>query len=96
MWDLAEAGSGRVPKAVFHQQFLGDLRWWVRADRKIALRILDLIDAVLREPFEGIGKPKPLKYLGKGVLSRRITQEHRLVYVVQGKRMDFLQCRYHY
>ena len=96
MWDLAEAGSGREPKAVFHQQFLGDLRWWVRADRKIALRILDLIDAVLREPFKGIGKPEPLKYLGQGLWSRRITQEHRLVYIVQGKRVDFLQGRYHY
>ena len=73
-----------------------DLGVWGRADRNISLRIWDLIDAVLREPFEGIGKRKPLKYRGKGFLSRRITQEHRLVYVVQGKRMDFLQCRYHY
>ena len=65
-------------------------------DRKLALRVLDLVEAVLREPFGGIGKPEPLKYLGSGVWSRRVTQEHRLVYLVSDDRVDFLQCRYHY
>ena len=50
----------------------------------------------MREPFTGIGKPEPLKYLGAGVWSRRITQEHRLVYVVTDDRIDFAQARYHY
>jgi len=50
----------------------------------------------MREPFSGIGKPEPLKYLGAGVWSRRITQEHRLVYLVNDDRIDFLQARYHY
>ena len=58
--------------------------------------MLDLVDAVLRDPFRGRGKPEPLKYLGKGVWSRRVTQEHRLVYLVGDARIDFLQCRYHY
>ena len=61
-----------------------------------ASRILKLVEAVMRDPFEGIGKPEPLKYLEPGVWSRRLTQEHRLVYVVSGQRIDFVQCRYHY
>jgi toxin YoeB len=81
---------------VFAPEFLEDLRWWVKTDRKVALRVLDLVEAVLRDPVSGIGKPEPLKYLGSGVWSRRVTQEHRLVYVVQKGRIDFLQARYHY
>jgi len=84
------------PVAVFHPEFREDLRYWVETDRKTALRILDLIEAILRNPVSGIGKPEPLKYLGAGVWSRRITQEHRLVYVVSATRIDFLQARYHY
>ena len=52
--------------------------------------------AVLRDPFSGVGKPEPLKYLGSDVWSRRLTQEHRCVYVVNKERVDFLQGRYHY
>ena len=83
-------------EAVVQPEFVEDLRWWVKTDRKVALRVLDLVDAVLRDPTTGIGKPERLKHLGGGVWSRRITQEHRLVYVVQGERVDFLQARYHY
>ena len=54
------------------------------------------MQAILKDPFEGIGKPEPLKYLGPGVWSRRITQEHRCVYLVQSSRVEFLQWRYHY
>jgi toxin YoeB len=60
------------------------------------LRAFDLVEAVLRDPFKGIGKPEPLKHLGAGVWSRRLTQEHRLVYLVSDDRIDFLQARYHY
>ena len=60
------------------------------------LRIFKLIEAIMRDPFQGIGKPEPLKFLGPGVWSRRITQEHRLVYVVVQDRIDFVQTRYHY
>lgn len=82
--------------AVFHPEFREDLRYWVANDRKVALRALDLVEAVLRDPFTGIGKPEPLKYLAAGAWSRRLTQEHRLVYVVTKDRVEFLQARYHY
>jgi Txe/YoeB family toxin of toxin-antitoxin system len=62
----------------------------------LALRVFDLVEAVLRDPFQGIGKPEPLKYLLAGCWSRRITQEHRLVYRVAGTRIDFLHAKYHY
>jgi len=69
---------------------------WVAVERKAALRVLELVEAVLREPFTGAGKPEPLKHLLVGAWSRRITEEHRLVYLVRGGRIDFLQARYHY
>jgi toxin YoeB len=81
---------------VFHLEFRQDLRHWVETDRKTALRILELVEAVVRDPFTGIGRPEPLKYVLAGCWSRRITQEHRLVYRVTGRRIDFLQARYHY
>lgn len=83
-------------ESVFQPEFPEDLKYWVKADRKVAIRVLELVKAITREPFAGIGKPEPLKYLGPGVWSRRITQEHRIVYVVGDDRIDFLQCRYHY
>jgi toxin YoeB len=83
-------------EAVFHPQFREDLRYWVRADRKAALRAFDLIDAIIREPFTGIGKPEPLKHEMAGAWSRRLSEEHRIVYLVRDDRIDFLQARYHY
>lgn len=83
-------------EAVFHPEFREDLRYWVDTDRKVALRALDIVEAILREPFAGIGKPEPLKYLAAGTWSRRLTQEHRIVYVVSDQRIDFLQASYHY
>jgi toxin YoeB len=82
--------------AVFQPEFLEDLRHWVEVDRKLALRALDLIEAIMHDPFSGIGKPEPLKHLSRGAWSRRLTQEHRLVYLVRDDRIDFLQARYHY
>lgn len=82
--------------AVFQPEFIEDLKYWVATDRKIALRALTLIEAILRDPSRGIGKPEPLKYLAPGVWSRRLTQEHRIVYLVRADRIDFLQARYHY
>jgi toxin YoeB len=82
--------------AVFHQEFREDLRYWVKNDPRVALRAFDLIEAVVKNPFSGIGKPEPLKYLAPGTWSRRLTQEHRLVYLVRDDRIDFLQARYHY
>ncbi|MBM3744593.1 MAG: Txe/YoeB family addiction module toxin [Acidobacteria bacterium] len=82
--------------AVFHPEFREDLRHWIRTDRRTALRVIELVEAVIREPFSGAGKPEPLRYILSGCWSRRITQEHRLVYRVSGSRIDFLQARYHY
>ncbi len=82
--------------AAFHPEFIEDLRYWVETDRRVALRALDLVEAVMRDPFTGIGKPEPLKYLLAGAWSRRLTQEHRVVYLVSEERVDFLQARYHY
>ena len=83
-------------EAVFQPEFREDLRYWIEIDRKTAMRAFDLVEAVMRDPFTGIGKPEPLKYLSPGVWSRRLTQEHRLVYLVRDDRIDFLQARYHY
>ena len=83
-------------EGIFHLEFRQDLRYWVETDRRVALRAFELIEAVLREPFTGIGKPEPLKYVLAGCWSRRITQEHRLVYRVSEGRIDFLQARFHY
>lgn len=83
-------------EAVFQPEFREDLHYWVKINRKTALRVFDIIEAVMREPFSGIGKPEPLKHLAPGVWSRRLTQEHRIVYKVSENRIDFLQARYHY
>jgi len=91
-----ERGAGWRRATVCHPEFLEDLRYWVETDRKIALRAFDLIEAVVRDPFGGIGKPEPLKHLAHGAWSRRLTQEHRIVYLVRENRIDFLQARYHY
>ena len=88
--------SKRERVAVFHPEFIDDLRYWVEQDRKIALKAFDLIETVMRQPFGGIGKPEPLKHLLAGAWSRRLTQEHRIVYLVSETQIDFLQARYHY
>ncbi|HSO76871.1 MAG TPA: Txe/YoeB family addiction module toxin [Blastocatellia bacterium] len=92
----SQPGRPSQREAVFQPEFRQDLKYWLEVDRKVALRAFDLIEAILREPFTGIGKPEPLKYLGAGNWSRRLTQEHRIVYLVSEKRIDFLQCRLHY
>ena len=81
---------------VFDPDFLEDLQFWISTDRKVALRLLELVDAVMRDPFQGIGKPEPLRYSYSGCWSRRLTQEHRMVYRVYATRVHFLQARYHY
>ena len=82
--------------SVFHPEFRQDLRYWVETNRRVALRVLALVEAVMRDPFQGVGKPEPLKYVLASAWSRRITEEHRLVYTVSADRVDFLQARYHY
>ena len=83
-------------EAVFSPHFREDLWYWVSTNRKTALRVLDLIEVIMRDPFQGIGKPEALKYLGPGIWSRRITKQDRLVYIVEEKQIVFLQARFHY
>jgi toxin YoeB len=71
-------------------------KYWKKLFAKIALRVLDLVEAVMRDPFSGIGKAEPLRFITSGAWSRRVTEEHRLVYLVSDDRIDFLQARYHY
>jgi toxin YoeB len=85
-----------VHDAMVSNDFREDLRYWIETDRKVALRILDLMDAILADPFGGIGKPEPLKFKWSGAWSRRITHEHRLIYRVTADRIEFHQARYHY
>ena len=91
---LNELEGKRV--AVFQPEFREDLRFWVKTERSTAIRVLDLVEAVMRDPFQGLGKPEPLKYVLAGCWSRRVNQEHRLVYRIADDAIDFLQARYHY
>jgi toxin YoeB len=73
-----------------------DLAWWAERDRAQAMRIIRLVGDTQRDPFSGIGKPEPLRHELAGCWSRRIDQEHRLVYQVLPERIRILACRYHY
>ena len=81
---------------IVQKQFREDLQEWIRYDRKLATKVLDFVEDVMRDPFSGRGKPEPLKHLPGNVWSRRLTQEDRLVYRVYEDKVDFLQCKYHY
>ncbi|MGF1589464.1 MAG: Txe/YoeB family addiction module toxin [Pleurocapsa sp.] len=83
-------------KIIFNQGFREDLGWWFKKDKAKTKKILDLIEAVTEDPFQGIGKPEHLNHIASDVWSRRITQEHRLVYRVTERFIEFLQARYHY
>lgn len=87
---------GKDREAVFQSEIIEDLKYWVQTNRKTALRVIKLVEAIMRDPIEGIGKPEPLKYLVPGAWSRRLTKEHRIVYLVRDDRIDFLQARYNY
>jgi toxin YoeB len=84
-----------VRSLILAAEALDDLRYWTETDPRKAGRILRLIDEVCRTPFAGTGKPERLRHLG-GLWSRRIDQEHRLVYSVTAETVRILQCRYHY
>jgi toxin YoeB len=81
---------------LFHTQGWEDFSYWALNDRATTKRILRLIDNARRDPFNGIGKPEQLKHSMPGAWSRRITEEHRLVYLVTEKEIVILQARYHY
>lgn len=83
-------------RLVFTPNGWSDYRHWQATDRTTLKRINRLLDDVLRDPFDGIGKPEPLRHAVAGCWSRRITEEHRLVYLVDGDDEVVLQARYHY
>ena len=83
-------------KIVFADRGWEDFTYWVENDRKIAARIVRLIKDIEGEPFDGLGKPEPLRHDLTGFWSRRITDEHRLVYAVDKERVLIAQARYHY
>ncbi len=83
-------------RIVFVPQGWEDYTHWQRVDRTLVRRINRLIDDAARDPFSGIGKPEPLKYGLANAWSRRITDEHRMVYVVRDDDLVILQARYHY
>ena len=83
-------------KLVFSEHAWEEYLHWQKTDRKVVQRIHALIRDVQRTPFEGIGKPEPLKHALSGYWSRRITDEHRLVYKVEGDAIQVAQLRYHY
>ena len=83
-------------RLIFEREAIEDFRFWLETDRKKALKIFDLVKACMSSPFEGIGKPEPLKFGLSGFWSRRIDQEHRLVYKVVGDDLIVIGCRYHY
>ncbi|MSQ11021.1 MAG: Txe/YoeB family addiction module toxin [Dehalococcoidia bacterium] len=81
---------------VFQPEFREDLTFWITTDRNVALRVLRLVDAILRDPFVGIGKPEPLRRFGPNTWSRRVTSADRIIYVVLQERIDFVSARGHY
>jgi toxin YoeB len=83
-------------RLVFTPNGWSDYTYWLRADRQTLKRINRLIDDALRDPVAGIGKLEPLRHMLTGAWSRRITEEHRLVYLVDGEDLVILQARFHY
>lgn len=91
---MSERNLSRI--CIVQKQFREDLQDWIKQDRKIAKKVLVMVEDVLRDPYVGKGKPEPLKHLPGNLWSRRITQEDRLVYRVYDNKVDFLQAKYHY
>ncbi|MEA2076762.1 MAG: Txe/YoeB family addiction module toxin [Candidatus Marinimicrobia bacterium] len=83
-------------KIVLSEKAWEDYLYWQNTDNKIFKKINKLIKDILRTPFEGLGKPEPLKHDLSGCWSRRINQTHRLVYKVEGEDLNIIACRYHY
>lgn len=83
-------------KLVFSDQAWEDYLYWQKQDRRMVERINKLVQEVKRDPFSGVGKPEPLKHALAGFWSRRITDEHRMVYRVEGDSLQIAQLRYHY
>jgi len=83
-------------KVIFEQTAQEDLFYWAKSDIKVLKKIIELIEDTQKTPFSGLGKPEPLKHELKGFWSKRITEEHRLVYKVTDDFLIIIQCRWHY
>ena len=83
-------------KLVFSDEAWEDYLYWQKQDRRMVERINKLVQEVKRDPFSGVGKPEPLKHALAGFWSRRLTDEHRMVYRVEGDSLQIAQLRYHY
>lgn len=92
----ASAESRSLRDFVVQDQFREDLEHWIRTEPRLALRVMELMEDVRRAPFEGKGQPEPLKHNLQGKWSRRINEEHRLVYEVFPDRVSFISARFHY
>lgn len=85
-----------IKKVAFEPEAFEQLSLWATQDKKVFKKILELIKDIQREPFSGIGKPEPLKYELQGYWSKRISDEHRLIYKVEEDSLTILSCKYHY
>lgn len=83
-------------EAILQRDFRYDLLHWIGADPRIALRVMKLVEEIIREPFTGLGKPEPLKHSLRGEWSRRITDHHRIEYIVSSLAIHFIRARSHY
>ena len=83
-------------KVVFHSKAFDHFNQWLKEDKKISRKIIELIYDIDRSPFSGLGKPESLKYELSGMWSRRITTEHRLVYEITSDEIIIISCKYHY
>ena len=81
---------------LFTEEAWSDYTYWQKNDKKVLNKINELIKSIIRDPFEGIGKPEPLKYQLSGFWSRRIDLEHRLVYRIENNNLEIISCKYHY
>ena len=85
-----------VKSLEFDQDAIEDLAHWIKKDRRKAEKIMALIQEIAKDPFQGTGKPEPLKYDLSGCWSRRVDQEHRVVYSIDNEKIRILSCRFHY
>ncbi|MGI8786622.1 MAG: Txe/YoeB family addiction module toxin [Pyrinomonadaceae bacterium] len=85
-----------MERIVFLPRAFNELKFWAEEDKSVLAKIFELIKDIQRSPFSGIGKPEPLKHKFKGLWSRRITQEHRLIYKTSSEEIVIVSCRFHY
>ena len=95
---MAERAGRSAPERAleFEPAFLDDLRYWITTNQRLATRLADLMEAIRRDPFHGIGKPEPLRHGPPNTWSRRLTDDHRVVYHVEQSRLVFQSARGHY